>query len=115
MLNKKIDLNKPGFFSGLIIQLKLVILLMKDRRINPLLKLLPFAGILYLVFPDLLIGPVDDAVILFGGSYLFVELCPSAIVAEHMHKLHTEHSKSRQEKQIDENVIDGEFRDMDEK
>ncbi len=113
MSNKKIDPYKPGFFSGLIIQTKLVVRLIKDTRINPLLKLLPFAGILYFVFPDLLIGPVDDAAILFGGSYLFVELCPSGIVAEHMHQLQFERSKNQQEKQIDENVIDGEFRDID--
>ncbi len=113
MPNKQIDPLKPGFFAGFLMQIKLVIRLMQDARINPFLKLLPFAGILYFVIPDLLIGPIDDAALLLGGSYLFIELCPPQIVAEHLHQLRFEHTKDRQENQVDENVVDGEFRDID--
>src|SRR5665648_493879 len=87
MPDRNINPKKLGFVSEIAVKAKLVIRLMKDKRINPLLKLLPFAGLLYLVFPDFLIGPIDDAAILFAGSYLFLEVCPQAIVQEHLQAL----------------------------
>lgn len=60
---------------------------MRDPRINPLLKLLPIGAILYLVIPDFIIGPIDDAFILWLGTTLFVELCPQHIVDEHWAEL----------------------------
>lgn len=113
MPNKNLSPNQNGFLGGLIIQVKLVLRLMKDNRINPLLKLLPFLGVVYLIFPDLLLGPIDDAALLLGGSYLFVELCPAQIVAEHMQQLQFENRSKAKDKEIDENVIDGEFHDLD--
>ncbi len=75
----------PGFFGGLTNQIRLVLRLMGDKRVNFLLKLLPVGSLAYLVFPtDLLIlNPVDDAVIIGVGLYAFVELCPPDVVAEH--------------------------------
>jgi hypothetical protein len=69
---------------------------MADRRINPLIKLIPIGTVLYFFIPDLILGPIDDALILGVGVYLFIELCPPAIVEEHRQALR--------------NVVDGNFR-----
>ena len=114
MPDKNINPNKLGFVSEIAVKAKLVIRLMKDRRINPLLKLLPFAGVLYLVFPDFLIGPIDDAAILFAGSYLFLEVCPQNIVQEHKQALLAERELDIKKANEKDDIIDGEFHDLDE-
>ena len=73
----------PGFFRGLLNELKLVWRLLVDRRVNFLLKLLPVGSLVYLAFPDFLFGPIDDSVVIGVGVYLFIELCPTDIVEEH--------------------------------
>ncbi len=73
----------PGFFRGLSNQLKLVFRLMADRRVNLLLKILPLAAFIYLIAPDFLLGPIDDALVLSLGLFTFVELCPDEVVQEH--------------------------------
>jgi len=88
--NQSISQYQGGFFQGLSNQIKLILRLMADRRVNPFLKLLPIGALAYLVIPDLIIGPIDDAVIIWLGTYLFVELCPPAIVQEHRQKLEHE-------------------------
>jgi uncharacterized membrane protein YkvA (DUF1232 family) len=66
---------------------------MGDSRVNFLLKLLPVATLVYLVFPiDLVsvipgIAALDDIAIISLGNYLFVELCPPNVVQEHMKSL----------------------------
>lgn len=75
--------NDPGFAKNLVLQLRLVLKLLGDSRVNFLLKLLPLASVIYWIFPDLFFGPIDDAFVLGIGLYLFVELCPSEIVEEH--------------------------------
>lgn len=72
-----------GVFNELALRTKLILRLMVDRRVNPLLKLLPIGSLLYLIIPDLLPGPVDDALIVSMGFYLFPELCPPGVVKEH--------------------------------
>jgi uncharacterized membrane protein YkvA (DUF1232 family) len=76
-----------GFFDGLSLRIRLVLRLLRDPRVNPLLKLLPIGAVLYLVIPEPIIGPIDDAFILWLGSTLFVELCPQEIVQEHWEAL----------------------------
>ena len=88
--NQSISQYQGGFIQGLSDQIKLILRLMADRRVNPLLKLLPVGALAYLVIPDLVIGPLDDAVIIWLGTYLFVELCPPAVVQEHRQKLKQE-------------------------
>jgi len=93
MPNKKdrsIAEYQGGFIQGLSNRIKLILRLMADRRVNPFLKLMPIGALAYLVIPDLVIGPIDDALIIWLGTYLFVELCPPAIVQEHMQKLEHE-------------------------
>ncbi len=76
-----------GVFHDLALRIKLILRLMGDRRVNPLLKLLPLGAVAYWLIPDMVPGPIDDAAVLWLGSYLFVELCPPPVVHEHMQAL----------------------------
>ena len=82
-----------GVLHEFAIRLKLITRLMGDSRVNFLLKLLPVATLVYLVFPiDLVsvipgIAALDDIAIISLGNYLFVELCPPNVVQEHMKSL----------------------------
>lgn len=78
-----------GVFQGLANRIKLILRLMGDSRVSPLLKVIPVASLVYLVFPDLAPGPIDDALIIWLSTYLFVELCPPDVVQEHMHAIET--------------------------
>lgn len=91
--------SSGGFFEGIGMRARLILRLMKDRRVHPLLKLLPVGSLLYLIVPDLAPGPLDDAAIIWIGAYLFVELCPPEVVDEHRREL--------------EAVIEGEWRDIE--
>jgi uncharacterized membrane protein YkvA (DUF1232 family) len=95
---KRGDLMVPprdGVFRDLVMRLKLIGRLMVDGRVNPFIKILPLASLAYLFWPfDLapgialpIIGAVDDVAIVWLGSYLFIELCPPAVVNEHMEQL----------------------------
>jgi uncharacterized membrane protein YkvA (DUF1232 family) len=79
--------DSSGIFENLTVRIKLIIRLMMDSRVNPLIKLLPVATLLYFLIPDVIIGPIDDVVIVWLGTVLFVELCPDEIVKEHMDAL----------------------------
>jgi len=113
MPDRNINPLRVKFLSEFVIHIKLVFRLMKDKRINPFLKILPFGGLIYLIVPDLLVGPIDDAALLLGGSYLFLELCPQKIIDEHLQQLRLDSSKDQTEDRKDENIIDAEFRDID--
>lgn len=92
--------KKGGFFSEVSLRIKLILRLLRDRRVNPLLKILPIGTVFYFLIPDLLPGPLDDGLIMWLGGTLFVELCPPHVVQEHMDAL--------------TQVIDGEWREVDE-
>ena len=82
--DKRIIPTDRGFFSDIAIQLKLIFRLLADPRVHPLIKLLPIGSLIYLVFPDFFpLNPIDDAVIIGLGTYMFVELCPPEVVQEH--------------------------------
>jgi hypothetical protein len=87
-----------GVFHEAAVRIKLIVRLMRDQRVNPLVKLLPVGALVYWLIPDILPGPIDDALLMWLGSYLFVELCPPAVVQEHMRELTA--------------VIDGEWREV---
>lgn len=110
MSNRNLRPQNKGFLGEMVLQVRLIIRLMKDERINPFLKILPFAGFIYLIMPDLLIGPIDDSAIIFFGSYLFLELCPQTIVQEHMRALRGEVEPNKE----NHDVVDAEFHDIDE-
>lgn len=84
-----------GMIRDFILRLKLILRLVGDRRVSPWLKIVPIAGVLYLIspldiIPDIalpVIGELDDAAILWLTNYLFIELCPPDIVNEHVKAL----------------------------
>jgi uncharacterized membrane protein YkvA (DUF1232 family) len=86
---------KGNIAKQTLLQLRLIWRLMRDPRVNWLLKLIPIGGVGYLLLGPLdlltdlipVIGLTDDAGILLGSLWLFVELCPPDIVKEHMDDL----------------------------
>lgn len=76
-----------GFFGELSVRAKLIIRLFRDKRVNIFLKLLPVGALVYMFIPDFP-GPLDDAAVIWLGTYLFVELCPPDVVQEHLNDLH---------------------------
>jgi uncharacterized membrane protein YkvA (DUF1232 family) len=105
-----------GMFRDLALRLKLIVRLMADRRVNPLLKLLPVASLVYLFFPfDLIsiipgVSALDDVAIVSLGAYLFVEFCPPNVVQEHMQQL----TSNMDIVESGDDVVDGETVDVDE-
>ena len=91
--NKLLIPPQGGMLKEFVARLKLIARLMTDRRVNILLKALPLASVAYLFMPaDLIpivpvVSALDDAAVLWIGSTLFVELCPPAVVQEHMKEL----------------------------
>ena len=75
--------SEPGFMENLIRQIRLVLRLLGDSRVNFLLKLLPIGALVYLVMPDLIPLWFDDAAVIGVGTYIFIELCPEHVVEEH--------------------------------
>jgi hypothetical protein len=96
--DRRIIESKGGILNDLATRIKLIMRLMADPRVHPVLKLLPIGSVVYLLFPDIAPGPIDDVAILWLGSYLFVELCPPDVVQEHMDAL--------------TQVVQGEWRDL---
>lgn len=99
--------NRPGpiiprdtrFLTSITNRIKLIYRLMMDKRVNAVLKALPLTSLVYFIFPDLMPGPIDDAVMIWLSTYLFVELCPPEVVDEHLKEINR--------------VITGEYRDTD--
>jgi uncharacterized membrane protein YkvA (DUF1232 family) len=115
---KQIGPPSGDFFTSLALRTRLFLRLMRDRRVNLLLKAIPFAGLFYLLFPLDIPTPIDDAVVLWVGVNIFMELCPPEVVAEHEQALNGilsgESRAAVKDDQGDENVIEGEFYDVTE-
>jgi uncharacterized membrane protein YkvA (DUF1232 family) len=96
---------------------RLVLRLMGDERVSPILKLLPIAGAVYMVSPlDAFIPYVDDLGVIGVALYMFVEMCPPAVVEEHRQALRgvitgAARDAHAQENRLDEDVIDAEYRE----
>ena len=108
-----------GFLKDLIIRLKLVYRLMTDRRVNIFLKLIPIAGLVYVIVPtDLMpLIPLDDAVVAWLALTLFVELSPDDVVQEYLNKMRKdaitkEKPQQTEDSRMDE-VIDAEYTIID--
>jgi uncharacterized membrane protein YkvA (DUF1232 family) len=108
---------KEGFFREFYNNLKLIIRLLKDSRVNFWLKILPIGALIYLVFPmDFFpINPLDDALVVWLGGYLFIELCPEDIVREHMDALSSTSVQDDDIKDSSPDVIEGEYEDISSK
>jgi uncharacterized membrane protein YkvA (DUF1232 family) len=113
LLDKAGRIN-DGFFPGLFNDIKLIARLIGDRRVSFWLKFLPLGALIYLVIPtDILpIIPLDDALILFLGGYLFIELCPQEVVQEHREEISKSSQKTSHQKGSSDDVIDAEFKEI---
>jgi hypothetical protein len=107
--------TQGGALRDLLLRLKLIGNLMLDGRVNPLIKLIPVASLVYLVSPvDLIMGipflsALDDTAVLALGAYLFIEMCPPAVVGEYVRRLAS--NVDIVDKQAKSDVIDGEIVD----
>jgi len=111
-------------FQDTVLRIKLIVKLLGDRRVSPWLKILPIAGVLYLISPlDLIpdvvlppIGELDDIAILWLTNHFFIELCPPEIVREHVKKLVSNSAIIEEERKKAEegegDIIDGEATDV---
>jgi uncharacterized membrane protein YkvA (DUF1232 family) len=120
-----------GFLPELALKVKLILRLMSDSRVNPIIKVLPVASVVYWILPADLIPliPIDDAAIIWLGGAMFLELCPQDVVQEHLNDLRlealrAESLKAAREGQSQANiegekpessggdVVDAEYRDV---
>lgn len=84
-----------GFLGGLVRQARLGWRLLKDRRVPGWVKVIPVAGLIYLLSPiDLLpdvllpgLGEIDDIALLLIALKLFIDFSPPALVNEHLEAL----------------------------
>jgi hypothetical protein len=111
--NRPISPYRGGVFNDLANRIKLVLRLMADPRVSPLVKIIPVGSLIYLLFPDIAPGPIDDAAIIWLGAYLFVELCPPEVVEEHMAAIYRTIPGQWAESgpPTEEDIVEGEFRD----
>jgi hypothetical protein len=104
-----------GFFQDIGTRIKLIIRLLRDKRVSFFLKLLPLSTLVYLVFPDFMPFVIDDALIMWLGTYLFVELVPDEIVDEHLRALQKRLTPATPQPSPEEpQVVDAEFHEVDE-
>jgi uncharacterized membrane protein YkvA (DUF1232 family) len=104
---------QAGMIQALIFRVKLIMRLIGDRRVNPWLKIIPIAGVAYLIspidiIPDVIlpvIGELDDAAVLWLTNYLFIELCPPDVVNEHVKALTVSNKRSIND---NDDIIDAE-------
>ncbi len=115
--------TQGNMFQDTVFRVKLIARLLLDRRVSGWLKLVPIAGIAYLISPiDIavdtipILGQLDDAAVLWLANHFFIEFCPPEIVREHVkalvnnHEIIAEERKKAAEKEPD--IIDGEAVDL---
>lgn len=100
---------RGGVLNELTLRIKLIWRLVSDSRVSPILKMLPIGTLLYFIIPDIAPGPIDDAAIVWLGSYLFVELCPPEVVQEHMANLNLISVGQQPDPLATEDVVDAEY------
>lgn len=99
-----------GILSELVRNARLAWRLMRDRRISFWLKTIVPATLVYVIYPidfipDALLGlgQLDDLAIIMMGVKLFLNLCPSEIVKQHLEEMRSVRASYR--------VVDDEERD----
>jgi len=103
-----------NFFTGIYQNFRLIVRLIKDPRVNLLLKFLPVGALIYLVVPlDFLpVNPIDDALVFWLGGALFIELCPDDVVREHRESLEKALSPESEADGSHQDVVEGEYREV---
>ncbi len=117
------DLGKTaGVLNSLIRQARLVWRLLRDGRVSGWVKLLPVAGILYLLSPvDLLpditlpgLGEMDDLAVILLALKAFIDLSPPGVVREHLETLMGRRGKPQAGDDLSaDSCIDGTYRVLD--
>jgi uncharacterized membrane protein YkvA (DUF1232 family) len=87
--------SKLGLIDGLIRQGRLTWRLFNDSRVPGWVKLIPVAGLIYLLSPiDLIpdvmlpgLGQVDDVAVILMSLKLFIDLAPPGVVREYLEEL----------------------------
>ena len=114
------DLSKQmkkevGFWREIVQQVRLVYYLLRDPDVPFYLKLLPFAGFVYLLspvdfVPDVFIGlgQLDDLTVLLVGAKIFIELAPPHIVAKHREIIRADDGLLQSDDVAEAIIIDGE-------
>ncbi|MCH7662362.1 MAG: hypothetical protein IH859_00640 [Chloroflexi bacterium] len=116
--DKKIIPNKnDGFFEGVANYFKLVYRLMIDARVSIVLKVIPFLSLVYWISPFDIPLPIDDAAVIWGLTYLFIELCPQDVVAKHREAINSEifakWADSNPTELDEDDIIDADYKDED--
>ena len=111
---KDITPASSGFLHDVALRVKLILRLMGDRRVSPILKLIPIGALGYILWPIDIPGPIDDAAIAWMGAFMFVELCPPDVVQEHLDRLRKSPSIDWASTNPGGEVVDAEFRETGE-
>lgn len=101
----------PGFFREVWQQARLVYYLLRDPEVPFYLKLVPFAAVIYLLWPidflpDLVpvLGQLDDLTALLVSSKVFIEMAPPHVVARYMEQIRVSDGYLSTE-DVDEKII----------
>jgi len=86
-------------------QLQLIMKLLRDKRVHLLVKVLPFLSLIYLVYPDMIPGPFDDAVVITLFFKFFLMLIPADV----MNDLKYEQELQVKNNNNEGNIVEGEF------
>jgi len=91
---RKIKPINLGILADIVRQARLAWRLMLDPRVPLWVKMIVPASLVYLIspidfIPDVIpgLGQLDDLAIVVIGVKLFIELCPTEIVRQHMQEL----------------------------
>lgn len=84
--------SNSGLVGGLIQQGRLTWRLFHDSRVPRWVKLIPIAGLVYLIspidlIPDMMLpglGQVDDVAVILLSLKVFIDLCPPGVVREYL-------------------------------
>jgi uncharacterized membrane protein YkvA (DUF1232 family) len=99
-----------NFLSNTLLRFKLIIRLMKDQRVNIWLKAIPIFTLVYFVSPFDIPGPIDDALVIWFGTELFVDLCPQDIVMEYIRGL--QKTVTPESEELPQDVVDADFKEI---
>jgi len=105
---------QSGMIHNMVVRAKLILRLMGDSRVSFLAKAIPIGTLIYVISPiDLIMGipgldAIDDVAVVGLGYYFFIEMCPPAVVQEHLKALENESNP----KVTDDDVIDAEATDI---
>jgi uncharacterized membrane protein YkvA (DUF1232 family) len=110
---------QSGVIHNIMVQAKLIVRLIGDKRVSAWAKLIPIGALIYVISPvDLIpgiafpvVGALDDAAVLGLGTYIFLELCPPAVVQEHTKALNS----NMDTVESNDEVVDGETTDVTDK